>query len=328
MFISLKVDMKISFIRRPASTLMRWILAAAVALGSHSALHAADTPVLRVGDQRQGTRGILEASGLLKDLPYRIEWADFPAAQPLGEALNAGVIDTGALGDAPLIFALAAGARARAVSVSKLQSDGLAIVAAANSTVTDVASLKGRRIATTRGSIGHFLVIVALQQAGLKTSDVNLLFLNPSDAKAALAAGAIDAWSTWDPYVAIEELHDHAKVVVNAVGLRDSYTYQAATDDAIRNKRAILADFLQRVADGQRWALAHPQQVAEAQARITGLPKEVLTYVYARAKLHPVPIDAAVMRAQQHTADVYESAGVIPRHLDVAPSFDTSFKLK
>ena len=87
--ISLKENMKIAF-TQPA--LMRWILAAAVALGCHAALHAADTPVLRVGDQRQGTRGILEASGLLKDLPYRIEWSDFPAAQPLGEALNAGVI--------------------------------------------------------------------------------------------------------------------------------------------------------------------------------------------------------------------------------------------
>ena len=320
--------MKTTSVRRQVLPSWHWLLAGIVALTCHGAVHAAATEVLRVGDQRQGTRGILEASGLLKDLPYRIEWSDFPAAQPLGEALNAGVIDTGALGDAPLIFALAAGARARAVSASKLQSEGLAIVANANSPITDVASLKGRRIATTRGSIGHFLVIVALQKAGLKTSDVNLVFLNPSDAKAALSAGAVDAWSTWDPYVAIEELHDHAKVIVNAVGLRDSYTYQAATDDAIRNKHAILADFLQRWAQAQRWALLHPEQVAEAQARITGLPKKVLTYIYARAKLHPVPIDAEVIRAQQRTADVYEGAGVIPRHLDVGPSFDTSFKLK
>ncbi|MBB3213462.1 sulfonate transport system substrate-binding protein [Herbaspirillum sp. Sphag1AN] len=311
--------------------LRRWLLAATLILGSPMIAQAADQingGMLRVGDQRQGARGILEASGLLKDLPYKIEWSDFPAAQPLGEALHAGAIDVGGLGDAPFIFALAAGAKAHVVSVSQTQSEGLAIVANSNSPLIDVASLKGHRIATTRGSIGHFLVLVALQKAGLKTSDVQLIFLNPSDAKAALATGAVDAWSTWDPYVAIAQLHDHAKVITNAVGLKDSFTYQAATDDAIARKRAILADYLQRLAQAQRWALNHPELVAQAQARITGLPPEVLTYVYKRAQLHPVAIDAKVIQSQQHTAAVYANAGVITQALDVSPSFDTSFKLK
>jgi len=312
----------------PCPTWQRWMLAGMVALTCHSLAWAADAAVLRVGDQRQANRGILEASGLLKNLPYRIEWSDFPAAQPLGEALNAGAIDIGGLGDAPFIFALAAGAKAHVVSVSQVQSDGLAIVANVNSPVTDVASLKGRRIATTRGSIGHFLVLVALQKAGLKSSDVQLVFLNPSDAKAALSTGAVDAWSTWDPYVAIAQLHDHDKVIVNAVGLKDSYTYQAATDDAIAHKRALLADFLQRLAQAQRWALTHADQVAQAQARITGLPKEVLIFVYTRARLHPVAMDAKVIQAQQHTADVYANGGVITQHLEVSSSFDTSFILK
>jgi sulfonate transport system substrate-binding protein len=43
--------------------------------------YAADLPVLKVGDQSLQTRGILEASGQLKDLPYKIEWFNFPAAR-------------------------------------------------------------------------------------------------------------------------------------------------------------------------------------------------------------------------------------------------------
>src|SRR5262249_23236495 len=84
------------------------LFGAIVVTGSHIA--RADT-TLKVGDQKLQTRGILEASGQLKDVPYKIEWFNFPAAQPLGEALNAGAIDVGGLGDAPLIFAYAAGAR-------------------------------------------------------------------------------------------------------------------------------------------------------------------------------------------------------------------------
>jgi len=41
---------------------------------------AADLPVLKVGDQSLQTRGILEASGQLKDLPYQIEWFNCCAA--------------------------------------------------------------------------------------------------------------------------------------------------------------------------------------------------------------------------------------------------------
>ncbi|MGE8329519.1 MAG: aliphatic sulfonates ABC transporter substrate-binding protein, partial [Paraburkholderia nemoris] len=95
--------------------------------------YGADVPVLKVGDQSLQTRGILEASGQLKDLPYKIEWFNFPAAQPLGEALNAGAVDVGGLGDAPLVFALAAGARVRAVAATRSNPLDLAIVVGAQS---------------------------------------------------------------------------------------------------------------------------------------------------------------------------------------------------
>jgi len=290
-----------------------------------SAASAADLPVLKVGDQSLQTRGILEASGQLKDLPYRIEWFNFPAAQPLGEALNAGAVDVGGLGDAPLVFALAAGARVRAVAATRSQPVDLAIVVNSHSPLTDVASLKGKRIATTRGSIGHFLALAALKKANISLSDVTFVFLAPADAKAALASGSVDAWSVWDPYTALGEARDHDRIIANGVGLSEGLSYQVATERAIADKRAQLADFLRRVALGQRWALSHPDEVAARQARVTGLPPDVLRTVYQRAQVHPVAIDASVIAAQQRTADTYQAANVIPAHLDVRGSFDRSF---
>src|ERR1700691_5525719 len=109
------------FRRALAKVLARAVLAlpAAGFMSWASMACAADLPVLKVGDQSLQTRGILEASGQLKDLPYQIEWFNFPAAQPLGEALNAGAVDVGGLGDAPLVFALAAGAQVRAVAATR-----------------------------------------------------------------------------------------------------------------------------------------------------------------------------------------------------------------
>jgi sulfonate transport system substrate-binding protein len=286
----------------------------------------ADT-TLKVGDQQLQTRGVLEASGQLKDVPYKIEWFNFPAAQPLGEALNAGAIDVGGLGDAPLIFAYAAGAKVRAVAATRSTPVDLAIIVPDSSPIKTAADLKGKRIATTRGSIGHYLAVATLERAGIKLSDVSLLFMQPADAKAALASGNVDAWSTWDPYVALAEQRDHDRSIANGVNLSSGLSFQAATETSIKEKRAEIADFLKRVAAGQRWALSHPDEVAAMQSKVTGLPPEVLKTVYQRAQLHPVAIDDQLVAEQQKTADLYHRADVIRTPLDVSPSFDRQFAL-
>lgn len=300
------------------------LLGVIVASASHVAL--ADT-TLKVGDQQLQTRGILEASGQLKDVPYKIEWFNFPAAQPLGEALNAGAIDVGGLGDAPLIFAYAAGARVRAVAATRSTPTDLAIIVPDASPIRTAADLKGKRIATTRGSIGHYLAIATLERAGIKLSDVSLRFMQPADAKAALASGNVDAWSTWDPYVALAEQRDHDRSIANGVNLSSGLSFQAATETSITDKHAEIADFLKRVAAGQRWALSHPDEVAAMQSKVTGLPPEVLKTVYQRAQLHPVVIDDGLIAEQQKTADLYHRADVIKTRLDVTKSFDRQFPL-
>ncbi|MGF6970030.1 sulfonate transport system substrate-binding protein [Paraburkholderia sp. WC7.3g] len=297
------------------------------ALGAIAPLAATADSTLRVGDQQLQTRGILEASGELNNLPYRIEWFNFPAAQPLGEALNAGAIDVGGLGDAPLIFAYAAGARVRAVAATRSIPRDLAIIVPDASPIKTSADLKGKRIATTRGSIGHYLAIATLERAGIKLSDVSLRFMQPADAKAALASGNVDAWSTWDPYVALAEQQDHDRSIANGIDLSSGLSFQAATQTSIKDKHAEIADFLKRVAAGQRWALAHPDEVAAMQSKVTGLPPDVLKTVYRRAQLRPVAIDDGLIAEQQKTADLYHRADVIKTRLDVTPSFDRQFPL-
>lgn len=69
-------------------------------------------------------RSQLEAANALQNLPYDIKWAEFPAAAPLAEALNAGAVDAGIIGDAPLLFALANGAPVKAIAVDKATRRG------------------------------------------------------------------------------------------------------------------------------------------------------------------------------------------------------------
>ena len=91
------------------------VLAATLLLACSS---ARAEEVLRVGDQKGNSQAVMEAAGVLKDVPYKIEWKEFPAAAPLLEALGAGAIETGVVGDAPFTFAAAANVSVKAIGAA------------------------------------------------------------------------------------------------------------------------------------------------------------------------------------------------------------------
>ncbi|KQP07259.1 sulfonate ABC transporter substrate-binding protein [Methylobacterium sp. Leaf99] len=283
--------------------------------------------VLRVGDQRGNARALMEAAGVLDGLPYRLAWSEFPAAAPLLEALNAGAIDAGGVGDAPFTFAAAAGVPVKAFLAFRNRQDGLAILVAKDSPLRTVADLKGKRIATNRGSIGHQVVLAALEEAGLPADSVTLSFLPPADAKIALASGSVDAWATWEPYTSTAELAGLARVVRDGNGITPGLSFAVASDAALKDKRALLADFGERLARARAWALVDPAPYAAAWSKLIGLPEGVPLRWFGRAQYRTVPIDETVIADEQANIDLYVRAGLIPkaRAPKAEAIFDTGF---
>jgi len=302
------------------------LMATALALWV-SNVSAADL-VLRVGDQKGASHALMASAGVLDHLPYHIEWNTFVSAQALLEALNADAIDTGGVGDGPFLFAYAAQSPIRVVSVYHSDTQAsVAIVTLDDTPLNSAADLKGHTIGTTRGSIGHLLLLEALARAGLTPHDVTIAFLDPGNAKASLVSHSIDAWSTWDPYVALAQVEDHARIIVDGHGLLPGYSYQAANTAAISAKHAILADFLQRLAKAREWALTHTDAFAAVWAHETGLPNNVAQIVVHRQRSIPVTINKDVVEGLRHAAIVYEQAGAIMTVPDVEAAFDRSFNV-
>lgn len=305
------------------------LLALAVATLLASQAGAAERLTLRIGDQKGNMRAQLEAADALRDLPYDIHWAEFPAAAPLAEALNAGAIDAGIIGDAPLLFVLASGAPVKAIAVDKSDPYGTALLVLPDAPLHSVTDLKGKRIATGRGSIGHHLALKALDHAGLSEKDVAFRFLGPVDAKIALANGSVDAWSTWEPYTALAEVSGQGRVLVNGRGLSSGNSFLAATDHALgeASKRAALQDYLTRLADAQVWANQHLDSYSKTLAAIIGFPEQAARLQFERRKLRWQVIDAQTVAEQQDTADFYHAHGLMNQRLDVTPTFATGFTL-
>lgn len=284
-------------------------------------------PALKVGSQKGGAKALVLASGVLEGAPYRVEWSEFPAAQHLLEALGAGAVDLGAVGDAPFLFAYAGGAPLKAVQVSRAVGGGgsTAVLVRDGSPIQSGAQLKGRRIATGRGSIGHYLLLKVLQREGLKRGDIDLVFLAPGDAKAAFSTGAVDAWVTWGSYVALAIAHDKARVLTDGRGLLSGYGYEVAGTRAIEGKRAELDDFLRRLAKAKRWVGDHKDEYAKVLAKETGLELPIAAYTVANTRGQPVPIDTAVIDELREVLGVFQAAGEIKAKPDVSGAFDASF---
>src|ERR1700730_6369669 len=303
--------------------MMRGILVAGLLLSAIASAAAQTT--LRVGDQKGNSQAVMEAAGVLRDVPYKIEWKEFPAAAPLLEALGAGAIDTALVGDAPLPFAAAANVPVKAIGAIRQSREGLAILVPRESRIHDFEDLKGKKIATGRGSIGHQLILAALESKGWSSSDVQLVFLAPSDAKIAYTQGSVDAWSTWEPYVSQEEVLFQSRRLITAEGLVPGIGFQVASPNAIRDKRPELEEFLRRLTAGRAWSLTNVSAYAETWGRLMNIPPAVPLNWLGRARIRLTPIDDAVIADEQQTVDLYFRAGLIKQKLNAADIVDRSF---
>jgi sulfonate transport system substrate-binding protein len=287
---------------------------------------AAAEEILRIGDSKGLYKALMTAAGELEHVPYRVEWAEFPATAPALEALAAGAIDLRLSAAAPLIFALAGGAEVKAVATLRLVGprESVAILVPADSSIHVLADLRGKRVGTNKGSVGHHLLLAALQRANIPFDQVTIRFLLPAEAKAALEGGSVDAWSTWDPYVSIAEVQDHMRVVIDGTGLPITDGVFVASTVALGAKRGLLADFVARQARAQRWALDHQPAYAKLYATLTGLSPETAAQIVRHMNYQILPIDQATIGEHQEVADLYLKAGVIPQRVDVTHAFDAS----
>ena len=302
---------------------MKRLLLAGLLLGI--AGHALAQTTLRVGDQKGNAQAVMEAAGVLKDVPYKIEWKEFPAAAPLLEALSAGAIETGLVGDAPFTFAAASNVPVKAVAAVRQSQEGLSILVPEQSSVRSFEDLRGKKIATGRGSIGHQLILAALESKGWTTSDVQIVFLAPSDAKVAYSQGSVDAWSTWEPYVSQEEVLFKSRRIITGEGLTPGIGFQVASPTAIRDKRPELEDFVRRLTAARAWSQDHVNGYAETWGRLMNIPAAVPLNWLARAKIRIAPIDDGVVADEQKTIDLYFRAGLIKQKLNAPDIVDRSF---
>jgi len=299
------------------------LLAGAAALplvGSVSAF--AQEKVLRIGYQKYGTLVLLKARGILeeklKKIGFDVRWTEFPAGPQLLEALNVGAVDFGTTGETPPIFAQAAGAPLVYIAHEPPAPTGEAILVPKDSPIKTVAELKGKNVALNKGSNVHYLLVKALEDAGLAYTDIKTTFLPPADARAAFERGAIDAWVIWDPFQAAAEIAIEARELRNGEGLVPNHQFYLGAQPFVEANPEAIDIVIDAIAEIDTWIKDNTATVAAELAPSVGIPENVLVRAVERQSYGVKPLDASVIAQQQAIADTFFKLGLIPKEISIA----------
>jgi len=300
-----------------------------------SFVHAAQTPNLSavrlvLGEQARGLQSLVEAAGVLNDIPYQVKWANFQGAAPLFEAQRAGAVDLAPAGDLPVLAAALGDPNLKIVATVVSSGAVLGILVPPSSPVHTVKDLKGKTVvvSSARGSISQYQLYGALAEAGLSYHDVNVKFVLPIDAAIAFQNGNIDVWATFDPYYG-SAVAAGARVIRDGVGISSGLDFITASSQAVADpsKRAAISDVLLRFRRAGQWAYDHPDDYARIYSTLTHLPFATARPITARSALRLHAVTDTDISVLQQLADVSFSDAILPRRIDVAPLCVTDLHL-
>ncbi len=275
---------------------------------------------LRIGYQK-GMLSIVRGRGTLEQrltsLGAKVEWIEFPSGPPQLEALNVGAIDFGDVGEAPPIFAQAAGTPIVYYGETARRPQSEALVVPADSPIHSVAQLKGKRVAVTKGSNAHFLLVRLLQAANLSYADVSPVWLSPADARAAFEQKSVDAWAIWDPFLAVVQSTSKARIVADGTGVVENRAFFFTSQRYIEKNGDILRVALEEVSRVDAWVKGNRDAASSEFSRLWGVPPDIVAISLARLQYGVETVTDEALANQQRIADTFVELKLLPKRIDV-----------
>ncbi len=280
------------------------------------------TKVLRMGYQQAGDlvriTKVLEKR--LEPLGVKVEWAQFAQGPQLMEAMNVGKIDLGAVGETPPIFAQAAGTQlVYVVGTRRTQNSGKgsAIAVPPDSPIKSIKDIKGQKVVFQRASASHYFILRALEDVGLKPSDIQVLSIPTVESSTAFLQGKIPVWVTSDPYLALAQKAGKIRVLQTAQGLNSPGGYYMGQKQFAIDNPGLLRIVIEEIDKIQRWAESHPKETVKLIAPYQKLPEDVLELAVRRRSYGLRGISPDLIKEQQRVADYFYKNGVIPKRINV-----------
>jgi NitT/TauT family transport system substrate-binding protein len=138
--------------------------------------------------------------------------------------------------------------------------------------IDSVAALRGKRVAAEQGTVDHYLLLLALEKAGLSEKDVTFTPLLTDAAAAAFVAGQVDAVGVFAPFTTTALGRPGSKAVAT------SKDFPGAIPDALSFQSKFVAEHPDQVQavvqawfDTLAWIKANPAEAVSIMAKKGGV---------------------------------------------------------
>ncbi|MFC9433873.1 ABC transporter substrate-binding protein [Nocardia sp. NPDC057030] len=301
---------------------------------------AADTPLpvevpagtsLVLADQSERLQQVLRISGELDKLPFKAEFANFVGGPAILEAFRAEAADVAWVGDVPPIHALIAGQDVPIVAAYQTSPAALKLAVAPGKSVSTLADLKGKKIAYAEGTAQQAAVLRALDKAGLKTGDVQLVRLQLAEFLDAVRTAQVDVAPLIEPNVTRLLRTPGTSLIPDSQtegiygGLGYLYARRVVTQDPAKAAatRALAAAFVR----ANQWVNTHQDEWARKyyvdNQKVS--PEDAKRIVDSLGLFTFPHLDQDLVARQQATIDAIDKAGELPKKVQAAKGFDLRY---
>ena len=234
------------------------------------------------------------------------------------EALLLGKVDFATMGDTTAVIAAA-----REAPISIIASHGGGenrhrIIVNKNSTIKDIADLKGKRIAVKKGTstYGGFLLLAGKNHLNL--SNAEIIDMEPGDMPDAICSGSIDAIVASEPTPSLVESFCGGCELATLAGLGNNYpVFLVARRSFAQSHPDVVIGVLKVIREGSRYINKNKEETAEIFSKVTGLPIEITKKSMSYHNYH-VSLDETTMESLKAIAGFLIAQGII----DKIPDFE------
>lgn len=208
-----------------------------------------------------------------------VQVSNFSSGRQALETVLGNGADVATTAEAPITAAALADQKIALLARMEYSDDKTLTRSAAR--ITTPADLKGKRIGFSAGTGSEIYTGMLLKRAGLTPAQVQLVNLRPQDMPAALAGGSIDAYNSWEPFIANgkKALGDDARELP-AKGVYAETFNLVGQQSYLQAHPAVVVAFLRSVVEAETWLKAHPEDAITTIAQATHMERADLASIW------------------------------------------------
>ena len=250
-----------------------------------------------------------------------IEWVLSAGSNKANEYLRSEAIDFGSTAGAAALLARANGSPIQTVYIYS-KPEWAALVVPADSEITEVTQLKGKKIAATKGTDPYFFLLRALNAVGLSGSDVEVVNLQHADGRVALERGDVDAWAGLDPHMAASELEQGSKLLYRNIDF-NTYGFLNARTGFLEDHAAYVPRVLAAYERARQWILDNPDEAAQ----ILAVEAKISIEVAKRELVERTVLTTSPIPGQEHAEVLRQVIPIFEAENQVSPDTDVEAAL-